>query len=140
MELAPAGVSLSFEVTFDSDDLFVGMSVYDDSGVSPVLVQGPDLMLNVVGNTYRGKFTATAGKSYIIFKAVYTNETMLFLDNNYSQGSESIKAEDLASGSGDCTIIGLVYDNNEIVGLVDSNDAILGVVDNNNEIIGVIEC
>lgn len=122
MELAPSGVSLSFEVTFDRNDLHVGMSVYDDSGVSPVLVQGPSAMLNVVGNTYRGKFTALDTLSYIIFKAVYTDNTFMTLDSNYSQGSESIKAETIGGGGGGsgggCAVIGYITNNDTVIGLV----------------------
>ncbi len=119
MEFAPAGVSLSFEVTFDSDELNVGMSVFDDSGSLPALLLSPFAMLNVVGNTYRGKFTAEPGKSYIIFKAVYTDETLETLDDNYSQGSESIKAEYLNQNSGGgCPVLGIVDNNNTIIGLV----------------------
>jgi hypothetical protein len=118
MEFAPAGVSLSFEVTFDRNDLFVGMSVFDDSGSLPVLLLSPFAMLNVVGNTYRGKFAnPEPGKSYIIFKAVYTDDTFTELDNNYSQGSESIKAEYLNNASG-CAVVGFVDNNNTVVGLV----------------------
>lgn len=120
MELAPSGVSLSFEVTFDRNDLNVGMSVYNDQGLTPVLVQGPSAMLNVVANTYRGKFTAEDGKSYIIFKAVYTDGTFTTLSPDYSQGSESIKAENLSGGSsGGCAVIGLITSNNDVVGLVE---------------------
>ncbi len=129
MEVAPANTPLSFEVTFDSDDLDVGMSVYDTTGVSPILVQGPSAMVNIVGNTYVGKFAAALGKSYLIFKAVYTDDTFTTLDNNYSQGSESIIAESSGSG-GDC---------GPIVGLVTS-DQVIGYVDNNNDIIGLVTC
>lgn len=111
MQLVPAETSLSFEVTFDSPTLYVGMSVYDDSGATPVLVQGPTAMLNVVGNTYRAKFTADVGKSYIIFKAVYTSAALTTLDSNYSQGSESIKAEYVGGsggGGGTYPLIGYV--------------------------------
>lgn len=102
MNLVQSGVNCSFEVTFDSPSLPVAMSVYDDSGVTPTLVQGPSAMLNVVGNTYRGKFTPTDGKQYIIFKAVYTNGSYTTLSPDYSQGSESIQAEDVA-GTGNST-------------------------------------
>lgn len=119
MELAPAGVSLSFEVTYDRNDLNVGMSVYDDQGSSPVLVQGPTTMLNVVGNTYRAKFSAVAGKSYIIFKAVYTSNSLATIDSNYSQGSESIKAEDInGSSGGGCAVTGVIGVNETVVGFV----------------------
>lgn len=129
MELAPAGVSLSFEVTYDRNDLHVGMSVYDDSGVAPVLVSSPAAMLNVVGNTYRGKFTATEGKSYIIFKAVYTDSSLTTLSDDYSQASESIKAEFL-NGSSGCYV----------VGLVDNDETVIGVIDNSETVIGLINC
>lgn len=112
MELVPAGVPLSFEVTFDLDNLNVGMSVYDDSGIAPVLVYGPVAMTNVVGNTYRGKFTAVAGKPYVVFKAVYTSNTLAVLDTNYPQASESMIAEYL-SGSSGCSVIGYVENGNQ---------------------------
>lgn len=97
------------------------MSVYDNSGVSPVLVQGPSAMTNVVGNTYSGKFTADANKSYVIFKAVYTSSGFTTLSPDYSQGSESIYSEDLSSGSsgGGCEIIGLVDNNDQVIGVVE---------------------
>jgi hypothetical protein len=115
MEFAPAGVPLSFEVTFDRSDLDVGMSIYDDSGSSPVLLSGPTLMVNVGGTfTYRGKFTATNGKSYVIIKAVYTNDTLETLDQDYSQGSESIVAENLSSGGASgCDVVGYVEPKKE---------------------------
>jgi hypothetical protein len=122
MELAPAGITCSFEVTFDSPELNVAMSVYDDTGSSPVLVSGPLAMLRVVGNTYRGKFTPILAHSYIIFKAVYTDDTFETLDTDYSQGSESIIAENIGSSSGSgsagCTIFGFVADDDTILGTV----------------------
>lgn len=121
MELAPAGVALTFEVTFDSPSLHVGMSVYDNSGANPVLVSGPSVMTNVVGNTYQGKFTPNLPKPYIIFKAVYTSSALLTLDPNYSQGSESIIAQVFSqptSNSTGCTIVGLIVPNNEVVGFI----------------------
>jgi len=121
MELAPQGVALSFEVTFDSPSLHVAMSVYDTSGSSPVLVQGPTAMTNVVGNTYYGKFTPPATNPYLIFKAVYTDGTFATLSPFYSQGSESIIAQTLAqptSNSTGCTVVGVVLPDNEITGIV----------------------
>lgn len=97
MNLVPAGKSLSFEVTYDSALLNVAMSVYDDSGNSPVLVQGPLKMEVIVANTYRGRFVPSAAKPYVIFKAVYTDDTYTTLHPDYSQGSESIRAEDFAA-------------------------------------------
>ena len=93
MTLVPAEVELTFEVTFDANGLNVALSVYDTSGVTPLLVQGPSAMSNIIGYTYIGKFTPTAGRNYLIYKAVYTDNTFTVLDSNYSQGSESIIAE-----------------------------------------------
>lgn len=121
MELAPEGVSCSFEVTYDSPTLHVAMSVYDDSGSSPVLVQGPSAMLNVVGNTYRAKFMPPASRPYIIFKAVYTDNTFETLSSDYSQGSESIVAQVFSqpsTNSSGCSIVGLVDTINPVIGVV----------------------
>ena len=121
MELAPQGVPLTFEVTFDSPSLFVGMSVYDNNGSSPVLVSGRWGGHNVVGNTYQGKFTAPFARPYIIFKAVYTDGTYTTLDDNYSQGSESIIAQVFSqptTNSTGCTIVGLIDSNDDVVGFV----------------------
>lgn len=121
MELAPAGVSLSFEVTFDSPTLDVAMSVWDNSGSSPVLVQGPDAMGLVSGNTYQGKFLGDTGKSYIIIKAVYTDDSFDTLDDNYSAGSESIVVVTLASAPPAAigNVVGYVIETETVVGVVD---------------------
>lgn len=95
MVLVQSGKVCSFEVTFDSPSLSVAMSVYDDSGASPTLVQGPSAMVNVVGNMYRAKFTPSANKTYLIFKAVYTSGAFTTLDSTYLSGSESIRSENL---------------------------------------------
>ncbi len=122
MELAPRGVELSFEVTFDRPDLNVAMSVYDDSGDDPVLIQGPSAMAIVVGNTYRAKFTPNSSKPYIIFKAVYTDDTFETLSEDYSQGSESIIAQTLdsssTSNSTGCSIVGVVEVTRDVIGVV----------------------
>lgn len=117
MELVPAGIPLSFEVTFDRDDLNVGMSVYDDSGANPVLLLSPFAMALVYGNTYRGKFTPANGKNYIIVKAVYTDNTLTELDLDYPQGSESCVAEYMAGQL--CNVVGIVVPNTEVLGFVE---------------------
>lgn len=130
MTLAPANVPLSFEVTFDDPSLNVAMSVYDDSGLSPALVSGPAAMANVVGNTYRGKFTADPGISYIIFKAVYTDNTFVTLHPDYAAGSESIRAEIIA---------GTPVLKTDIIGFVEQDDDIVMEVEDNDQIIGFVE-
>lgn len=121
MELVPAGVALSFEVTFDRGDLDVAMSVYDDSGADPVLLLSPFAMELVAAglNTYRGKFTPENGKSYIVIKAVYTDDTFEELDDGYSQGSESVYAQNMT------TI---------------TPDSVVGYVENTGAVVGVVEC
>lgn len=123
MELALPNIKLVFEVTFDSPDLDVGMSVYDTSGSSPVLVSGPTAMMNVVGNTYYGSFIGVNNKSYVIYKAVYTDNTFETLDGNYSQGTESIVVETPGGGGGgsssSCEVIGVIVPNNTLIGLID---------------------
>lgn len=122
MQLAPSGVPLSFEVTFDSSSLDVGMTVYDDSGADPVLVQGPSAMALVAGNTYRAKFTPAVDKSYIVIKAVYTDDTLTTMSSDYAQGSESIIAKNLTTGpfpTPTCEVVGIVIDNDTLTGVVE---------------------
>ena len=122
MELAPVGVSCTFEVTFDSPSLHVGMSVYDNSGADPALIIGPIAMTSVVGNTYQAKFTPPNARPYIIFKAVYTDDTFETLSTDYSQGSESIIAQVFSqptSNSTGCTVVGQIASDDVVVGQVD---------------------
>lgn len=95
MKFVQAGISYSFEVTYDSPSLDVGMMVIDDSGLTPEEI-GVVPMVNVYGNTYRAKFTPEAGKSYVVNKAVYTDNTYDTIDDTYSQGSDSFTAGDIA--------------------------------------------
>lgn len=123
MELAPAGVNLTFEVTFDLPNLNVAMSVYDTSGGSATLVSGPAAMLDVVGNTYYGKFLPTQGHTYVIYKAVYTDGTFATADPNYAAGTESIIAENISGGGGGGAptgaVIGFVIPNPTVIGIVE---------------------
>jgi hypothetical protein len=131
METVPAGTQLAFEVTYQDSGLPVGMSVYDVTGSSPVLVQGPNAMSNTVNGTYVGKFTPVLNKSYLIFKAVYTDGSFTTLDTDYVAGSETIFAEaGGSSGSDDCGVL---------IGLV-NNPVLLGIVESNNPIVGIVAC
>lgn len=122
MELAPAAVSLTFEVTYDSPSLHVAMSVYDTTSSSPSLVSGATAMDNVVGYTYIGKFTPELNHTYLIFKAVYTDNTFDTLDTDYAAGTESIVAENISGGggggSGGGAVIGFVLPSPTVIGLV----------------------
>lgn len=120
MELAPANIPLTFEVTYDSPDLNVGMSVYDTTADDPTLIQGPLAMSVCVANTYIGKFTPAAGHTYLIFKGVYTDNTFATLSDDYSQSSESIVSVagiggGGGAGGGGFSIIGLVNEVEPIV-------------------------
>lgn len=110
MELAPASVVLSCEITYDRADLYVGMKVYDATQPgAPVLLLSPFLMLNAPGSaSYEGKFTAVAGKRYLVNKGVYLDEALTMRDPDYFQGSESIIAENLLGTQSGCSLTGYV--------------------------------
>lgn len=135
MELAQYGIPLPFEVTYDNPSLNVGMSVYDVTTGSAVLVSGPTLMSLVAINTYRGVFTALENHNYIVIKAVYTDGTLATVDSDYYQGSESIAAIDLESGGGG----GGTVNCGAVVGFI-QDPPIVGIVDNSGAIIGLVAC
>lgn len=89
-------LSHSFETTFDTSGLFVAMRVFDDSGGSPVQVGAPIPMAVYYGSSYRGKFTPTEEKSYVVHKAVYTDGTYATLHPDYGQSSDAFRAVDFA--------------------------------------------
>lgn len=95
MEFTQSGLLLSFEVTYDSPSLFVAMKVFDDSGASPSLLTTLPMTV-FVGNSYRAKYTPAGGKTYLVHKAVYTDGTYTTLDSDYSAGTESFRADDIA--------------------------------------------
>lgn len=121
MNLAPAGAPISCEVTFDSGALDVAMSVFDTTSGTPILVSGPTAMALVVDYTYFGIFTPVAGHSYVVLKAVYTDDTYTTLDPNHSQASESFYSQ-AQGGSGGGT------DSPSLVGCVDLNLTVVGYV------------
>lgn len=92
MNFAPSGVQLTFEVTFDRNDLNVAMTARETTNGNNILVSGPAAMTVSEGNTYKGYFTPSAGKSYLIRKVVYTDNTFVAEDPNYGAGSESIQS------------------------------------------------
>lgn len=117
MQMVSAGVPLSFEATFDADDLFVGMEVYDVTGDTPEKV-GSTLEMSLVAiSTYAANFTPENGKNYVLIKSVYTNDTLTVVDSNYQSQSESIRAVYM-NQSIECDAVGFVFDNNTIIGFV----------------------
>lgn len=122
MELAPVGVPVTCEVTFDSPSLNVGMSVYDVTN-SSTLISGPTAMTLVAGNTYQGKTPdLLSAHSYVVIKAVYTDNSLTTLSPDYSQGSESLYAQDAGGGGGGST------DVPSVVGLIDNYLPVVGYV------------
>lgn len=120
MELAAGNVPVACEVTYDSPDLFVGMSVYDVTNLGVPILLSQILMTNVVGNTYVSGFIPLAGRSYLVFKAVYTSSALITFDGLHSQASETIVGYDFgqAPGPGIVSVIGYVDCNGPIVGPV----------------------
>lgn len=93
--ILPAGVPASFATSGNDPSLSIGLSVYDNSGASPELVYGPVLMTRFVGNAYQGKFTPLAGKTYLVFIAVYTDDSLENLASGYEEQVESITGANL---------------------------------------------
>lgn len=136
-EVVP-GIALPYEVNFGVQGLlYVAMTVFDESGPSPVLVQGPSPMLNTAGGMYRAKFTATAGKSYSILKTVYTDGTYTVRDDDYAEGSETIygKADPAAAQLAITDLTGVVSDIDELTGTVEDSSSLTGTVADADEII-----
>ncbi len=110
--LVPAGVPVTVGTASNSPSLSVGLTIFDVSGVSPVLVSGPTLMANLVGNSYFGKFTPLNAKQYIAFIAVYTDGTLMTIDPAYEQQVQSFEAMNWLPSVSD------------VVGMVDCGDQV----------------
>lgn len=98
METLPAGASLPFEYTAEDSNtgLNVAMKTYDTSSGSPVFVSTV-AMVHVVNGTYLGYFTPVLGKTYLVNKTVYTDNTYTALLGGYSGKSETFKALNLST-------------------------------------------
>ena len=103
MQYVSNEIELPFEVTFDSSSLNVGLSVYDVTS-SPVLIAGPTAMVNVVGNTYLGKFTPQFGKRYLVTKNVYTDNLLNVLNTDYANMSEAFVCQGVKLEAGQLVV------------------------------------
>lgn len=92
--LLPANVSSSFVTSGNSPSLFVGLSVYDNSGGNPVLVSGPTRMTNFAGNAYQGKYTTDIG-NFLVLMAVYTDSSLTTLMPGYEQDVVAVTSMNL---------------------------------------------
>lgn len=89
--LLPAGIPANFTAIFNNPTpAFVALSVYDDTGLTPVLLLSPTAMNQVTSNAYSGKFTPAAGKLYVVFMAVYTDATFTTLDNSFKTAEQAV--------------------------------------------------
>lgn len=88
-------------------------------------------MVSVVGNTYVKSFTAIAAKSYLIFKAVYTDGTFTTLSPDYSQGTETILCENQNTGSVVTNYIGM----NTVIAIEDVTNTVLTNEDLTNNVL-----
>lgn len=103
MPLAPAGLPINLPAVFPgANPAFVAMSVYDDTGTSPVLLLSPVLMAPVHADCYRGKFTPLVGKLYVAYMAVYTDGTFTTLDAAFAvyQQAFSVQGQYLTPSAG----------------------------------------
>lgn len=89
MNILPYGISLPFEVSFDRNDLFVAMKVYDDSDT---LISSLAMVSVDSSRMYRANFLPDQGVKYTVRKSVYTDGTYSTEDEEYPQGSESFIA------------------------------------------------
>jgi hypothetical protein len=79
--------------TFQSS-LFVRANIYDTSGGSPSLASTVNLAL-IDNGTYWGKYTFTAGKTYLVQKLVYTDGTYTTVDQTFAQDNDDVQCVDL---------------------------------------------
>lgn len=92
MIIAPSGIALPFEVTYDRTDLIIGMKVWELGLVPTIVYQA--IMDHIAVGTYVGYFTADPGKSYLVSKASYEAVDLLVLDEDRSPSSESFLSFD----------------------------------------------
>jgi hypothetical protein len=83
--------------------LFVRANIYDTSGVAPVL-EGTVNLAQINNGTYWGKYTFTAGKTYLVQKLVYTSGSYAVVDQNYGQDNDDVQCIDLKIANLDAAI------------------------------------
>jgi len=92
--VAQAGLPVNFSAVFPSaNPNFVAMSVYDDTGATPVLLLSPVKMNNVHNSVFSQKFTPANGKLYVVFMAVYTDGTFGTLDGAFNPQSATVEGQ-----------------------------------------------
>lgn len=92
--VVPSGKPIDFEFTaYDGNTgLFPAMKIYDLSSGTATLV-ATVAMVSVLNGTYWATYTFTVaqtGKSFLIQKSVYTDNTLSTLNSTYAAGSEIV--------------------------------------------------
>lgn len=125
-----AGQKFSFGVTYDRPDLlFVAAKIFDNSGVSPVLLATVP-MTNFWGNSYQGSYTTNFVIPLLIQYGSYTDGTYTVFDDNESQGDREeqvVQSGGGSAGNTPCMIIGLIQSNPILIGLI-SNSQLIGII------------
>lgn len=94
---APAPLKYT-DPTF-TPSLFVRMLIIDTSGGSPVLEASVNLAQYTTSGVYFGKYTFTAGKTYLLIGNAYTDGTYATVDTGYAQDTENVQCRNLAATS-----------------------------------------
>lgn len=96
MQIIQSGVAAPLKYTDPTYQslLFIRANIYDTSGVSPSLEGTVNLAL-IDNGTYWGKYTFTAGKTYLVQKLVYTDGTYTTVDQDYAQDNDNLQCLDL---------------------------------------------
>lgn len=115
--LLPADVPSSFVTSGNSPSLFVGMSIYDNSGSNPVLVQGPTRMTNFAGNAYQAKYTPPVG-NFLVLMAIYTDSSLTTLMPGFEQDVQAVTAFSLAFNIPVTSVVGYVDTTQNVEGVV----------------------
>lgn len=130
MNQVDGGISLPFEVTFDSPSLaFVAMKVYDVT-VGEVLVATTSMVSVDSSSTYRAKFTADQNKSYVVRKNVYTDGTYTVIDPDHPFGSsESFLTKDAGSSSSEGSSLVAFLGTDFITASITGDENILAMIE-----------
>lgn len=131
------GQKFSFGVTYDSPSLFVRAEIYDDSGVSPVLLATVP-MASFAGNSYKASYTPLAVMPLLIQMAVFTDGTYTTRDDQYYETDRSLQVVDFTFTP---TINVAVADSSEALILLEEiDDTLLLVAIEDETLMLLMEC
>jgi hypothetical protein len=125
-DVLPAGLPASVTETFPDAVPFVGVTVWNDSGSTPVQITDLPGMVNGVlpaynysGNSWRVQVTGGTGVYYLLVFAAYTDDTYETINENEPQGDKSfIFTPPTSGGAGQNGVTGYVSPLVELTGFV----------------------